>query len=145
MALPLQIHSHEFESFPLLTEKLFAVLPRKHSLASRRSVSLRELETDPFLLLRDGHCFRETTVAACNRALMNPQIVFESGQFSSILSMVSAGLGVSVVPEMAIEKRPGCRLLPLTDGHASRTIGAVTLKGRSHSHVNKAFLAHLRS
>jgi len=144
VALPLQVHGHEFESFPLLTEKLFAVLPIKHPLSHRRAVSLRELGADPFLLLRDGHCFRETTVAACNRARVNPQIVFESGQFSSILSMISAGLGVSVVPQMAVEKRAGCRFVPLDDDHASRTIGAVTLKGKSQSRVNKAFLAHLR-
>jgi LysR family hydrogen peroxide-inducible transcriptional activator len=144
VALPLQLHGHEFESFPLMTEKLFAVLPKKHPLSHRRSVSLSELESNPFLLLRDGHCFRETTVAACNRAHVNPHIVFESGQFSSILSMVSAGLGVSVVPQMAVEKRPGCRFVPLADDHASRTIGAVTRKGKSHSRVNQAFLSHLR-
>ncbi|HEY4978670.1 MAG TPA: LysR family transcriptional regulator substrate-binding protein [Candidatus Acidoferrum sp.] len=74
----------------------------------------------------------------------HPQIVFESGQFSSILSMVSAGLGISVVPQMAVEKRPTCQFVPLNDEHASRTIGAVTLKGKSQSRVNKAFLAHLR-
>lgn len=37
---------------------------------------------------------RETAVAACNRARLNPNIVFESGQFSSILSMVGVGLGI---------------------------------------------------
>jgi LysR family transcriptional regulator, hydrogen peroxide-inducible genes activator len=144
VALPLPVHGHEFESFPLMTEKLFAVLPNGHALSHRQSVSLRELQSDPFLLLRDGHCFRETTVAACNRARMNPRIVFESGQFSSILSMVSGGLGVSVVPKMAIEKRAGCRFLPLADEHAYRTIGAVTLKGKSQSRVNQAFLSYLR-
>jgi LysR family hydrogen peroxide-inducible transcriptional activator len=144
VALPLQVHGHEFESHPLVTEKLFAVLPKKHTLSKRHSVSLRELEADPFLLLRDGHCFRATTVAACNRARMNPQVVFESGQFSSILSMVSAGLGVSVVPQMAMEKRTGCCYLPLADEHAARTIGAVILKGKSQSRLCKAFLAHVR-
>jgi DNA-binding transcriptional LysR family regulator len=41
-----------------------------------------------------------------------------SGQFSSILGMVSAGLGVSLVPEMAVEKRRGCTLVPLFDERA---------------------------
>jgi LysR family hydrogen peroxide-inducible transcriptional activator len=56
---------------------------------------------------------------------VNPKIVFESGQFSSILSMVSAGLGVSIVLAMAVEKRAGCRQIPLADERAARTIGAV--------------------
>jgi LysR family transcriptional regulator, hydrogen peroxide-inducible genes activator len=143
VALPLDIRGHEFESFPLMAEKLFAVLPKKHELSRRRSISLGELQCEPFLLLRDGHCFRETTVAACKRARMHPQIVFESGQFSSILSMVSAGLGVSVVPEMAVERRPGCAFIPLADDRASRTIGVVMLKGASRTRVTGAFLAHL--
>jgi LysR family hydrogen peroxide-inducible transcriptional activator len=143
VALPLPARSQEFESSPLLTEKLFAVLPKRHELARRHEVSLGDLQGQPFLLLRDGHCFRETAVEACKRARLNPQIVFESGQFSSILSMVSAGLGVSIVPAMAVEKRPGCRYVSLSDTHAVRTIGAATLSGRSSSRANEAFLTHL--
>jgi LysR family hydrogen peroxide-inducible transcriptional activator len=143
VALPLDIRGHEFESFRLMSEKLFAVLPKQHQLSGRRTISLGELQCEPFLLLRDGHCFRETTVAACKRARMHPQIVFESGQFSSILSMVSAGLGVSVVPEMAVEKRSGCSFIPLSDDRASRTIGAVMLRGASRTRVTEAFFAHL--
>lgn len=143
VALPLHVRGHEFESFPLLVEKLYAVLPKRHALAGRRAVSLGELQGEPFLLLRDGHCFRETAIAACKRERLNPQIIFESGQFSSILSMVSAGLGVSIVPAMALEKRSGCRFVPLADERAARTIGVVTLKGRSLTRVIEAFLAAL--
>jgi len=143
VALPLDVRGHEFQSFPLMTEKLYAVLPSRHALAKRQSVSLGELQDDPFLLLRDGHCFRATAVSACKRARLNPQVVFESGQFSSILSMVCAGQGVSIVPAMAIEKRPGCRFIPVADERAMRTIGAVTLKGRSFTRVIEAFLTHL--
>jgi LysR family transcriptional regulator, hydrogen peroxide-inducible genes activator len=142
-ALPLPARSQDFQSFPLRVEKLFAVLPNQHSLAKRRAVSLGELQDDPFVLLRDGHCFRETAFAACKRARLNPRIIFESGQFSSILSMVSAGLGVSIVPAMAVEKRAGCRYVPLADERAARTIGAVTLNGRSPTRANEAFLVHL--
>jgi LysR family transcriptional regulator, hydrogen peroxide-inducible genes activator len=143
VALPLQGRSHEFESFPLMTEKLFAVLPKRHQLSNRRELSLGELHSEPFLLLRDGHCFRATAVEACKRARLNPQIVFESGQFSSIVSMVCAGLGVSVVPAMAVDKQPGCCFIPLTDLRAERTIGAVTLKGRSLTRASTEFISHL--
>jgi LysR family hydrogen peroxide-inducible transcriptional activator len=142
-ALPLQARSHEFQSYPLKIEKLFAVLPKQHTLAKRRTVSLGELQDDSFVLLRDGHCFRETAFAACKRARVNPKIVFESGQFSSILSMVSAGLGVSIVPAMAVEKRAGCRYIPVADERAVRTIGAVVLNGRSLTRANEAFLTHV--
>jgi LysR family transcriptional regulator, hydrogen peroxide-inducible genes activator len=143
--LALPIRGHEFDAFPLLTERLFAALPRKHALASRRALSLRDLRKEPFLLLRDGHCFRDTAVAACDRARLNPQVVFESGQFSSILSMVGTGMGVSIVPEMAIDKNPRCRYVRIADDEAIRTIGALVLRCRSLSRLHHAFLAHLRA
>jgi LysR family hydrogen peroxide-inducible transcriptional activator len=143
--LALPIRGHEFESFPLLTEPLFAALPRDHNLAKRRSLSLKDLRSQPFLLLRDGHCFRDTAVAACDRARLHPQIVFESGQFSSLLSMVGAGMGVSIVPEMAIDKKSQCRFVRIDDSAAERTIGTVVLRGRSLSRAHHAFLSHLRA
>jgi LysR family transcriptional regulator, hydrogen peroxide-inducible genes activator len=141
LALPLR--GHEFESAPLLTERLFAALPKKHKFNSRSSISLKDLRAEPFLLLRDGHCFRDTAVAACDRARLHPQIVFESGQFSSLLSMVGAGMGVSIVPEMAIEKKSQCRYVRIADEQAVRTIGAAVLRGRSLTRAHRAFLSLL--
>jgi LysR family hydrogen peroxide-inducible transcriptional activator len=143
--LALPVRGHEFETVPLLTERLFAALPPKHKLASRRSLALRDLHAEPFLLLRDGHCFRDTAVAACDRARVHPQIVFESGQFSSLLSMVGAGMGVSIVPEMAVNRGARCRYVRIGDAEAARTIGAVTLRGRSRSRSMQAFLEMLRA
>jgi LysR family hydrogen peroxide-inducible transcriptional activator len=143
--LALPIRGHEFETFPLLTERLFAAIPKDHRLARRNSLSLKDLRAEPFLLLRDGHCFRDTAVAACDRARVNPQIIFESGQFSSILSMVSTSMGVSIVPEMAIDKHQGCSYVRIADSEATRTIGAVVLRGRSLTRVHHAFLSRLRS
>src|SRR5207244_11851792 len=140
--LPLPLRGHEFESPPLVTERLFAPLPKKHKLNSRQSLSLKDLRAEPFLLLRDGHCFRDTAVAACDRARLHPQIVFESGQFSSLLSMVGAGMGVSIVPEMAIEKKSPCHYIRIADDQAVRTLGAVIIRGRSLTRAHNAFLAH---
>jgi len=141
--LALPVRGNEFESFPMLTEPLFAVVPKRHRLARRHTLSLKDLQTDPFLLLRDGHCFRDTAVAACARARLHPQIVFESGQFSSLLSMVASGIGVSIVPEMAIDKRPRCSYVRLSDEQAVRTIGVMRLRGRSFSRTQSALLAQL--
>ena len=51
MALPLR--GHDFETFPLRTERLFAILPKGHELARKRSLMMKELREEPFLLLRD--------------------------------------------------------------------------------------------
>jgi LysR family hydrogen peroxide-inducible transcriptional activator len=95
-------------------------------------------------LLRDGHCFRDNAVAACDRARVSPQVVFESGQFSSLLGLVGAGVGVSLVPAMAVDRQSKVRFVRISDPQAMRTIGALTLRGRSLSRAHHAFLSALR-
>lgn len=143
--LALPIRGHEFEAFPLLAERLFAALPKKHKLARRASLSLKDLRAEPFLLLCDGHCFRDNALAAFGRARLHPRIVFESGQFSSLLSMVGAGMGVSLVPQMAVEKKAGCRYVCVADEQATRTVAAVVLRGRSLTRAHNSFLTLLRA
>lgn len=143
MALPAR--GHDLECYPLRTERLFAILPKGHALSRKRSLKMKELRDEPFLLLRDDHCFRDTAIEVCKHARVLPQIVFESGQFSSILGMVAAGLGISIVPEMALEKRADCSSVLITDERASRTIGVAALKGHFLGRAPRAFLDHLRA
>jgi LysR family hydrogen peroxide-inducible transcriptional activator len=141
--LSLPLRHREFEIAPLLTERLYAVLPLDHPRAGAAHITLRELRHERFVMLRDSHCFREIALAACHRARLDPRISFESGQFSSLLGMVAAGVGVSLVPEMAIDRRAGCGYIPISDTKAVRTIAAARLKGRSFSRVQQSFLEHL--
>lgn len=143
MALPTR--GNDLDCFPLRSERLFAIFPKDHKLAKKPSVLLRELKNEPFLLLRDDHCFRETAMEVCKRARLLPRVVFESGQFSSIVAMVGAGQGISIVPEMALERRPDCSFVLIADERAERTIGIAVLKGHFLTGVQRAFLNHLQT
>lgn len=143
VALPAR--GQDLECYPLRTERLFAILPKGHHLAPRHSVKIKELRDEPFLLLRDDHCFRDTAIEVCKRARLSPRIVFETGQFSSILGMVAAGMGISILPEMALEPRLDCNPVLISDERASRTIGVATLRGHFLSRVPRAFLDYLRA
>jgi LysR family hydrogen peroxide-inducible transcriptional activator len=143
--LALPIRGHEFDSHPLFTERLFAALPKTHKLGRRPVLQLADLRRDSFLFLRDGHCFRDTAVAACDRARLDPRVVFESGHLSSLLAMVGAGMGVSLVPEMAVDKSRPCRFVRIADPQAERAIAAVVLRGRTLNRGSRALLSHLRA
>lgn len=142
LALPLR--HKEFELFPLRTEPLYAVLPKDHPRAGAKTLVLKELRGESFVMLRDGHCFRGLSIAACARARVTPRIAFESDQFSSLLGMVAAGVGVTLVPEMAIDRSAGCRYVRVSDARAMRTIVAAVLRGRSFNRVQQAFLGKIR-
>jgi LysR family transcriptional regulator, hydrogen peroxide-inducible genes activator len=141
--LSLPLRHRDFDVVPLLTERLYAALPPDHPRAAAASLSLRELRDDRFVLLRDSHCFRDIALDVCQRARLDPRIAFESGQFSSLLGMVAAGVGVTLVPQMAIDRSSGCRFVRIADAQAARTIAAARLRGRSFSRVQQAFLHHL--
>jgi LysR family hydrogen peroxide-inducible transcriptional activator len=95
-------------------------------------------------MLRDGHCFRDLSIDTCTRARITPHIAFESGQFSSLLGMVAAGVGVSLVPEMAIDRNVACRYVRLSDPQATRTIVTAVVRGRSFNRVQQAFMSGIR-
>ena len=143
LALPLR--HKDLELFPLRTEPLFAVLPKDHPRARVKSLTLKDLRGEPFVMLRDGHCFRDLSLAACTHARVTPRIAFESGQFSSLFGMVAAGVGISLVPEMAIDRNAGCRFVRLSDARATRTIVAAVLQGRCFNRVQQAFLSGMRN
>ncbi|MGC8550102.1 MAG: LysR family transcriptional regulator [Acidobacteriaceae bacterium] len=141
LALPLR--QKEFHLVPILTEPLYAVLPQDHPHAGARAVALRDLRAESFVMLRDGHCFRDLSISACSRARIAPRIAFESDQFSSVLGLVAAGIGVSIAPAMAIDPNAGCAYVPISDPRATRTIVAARLHGRSLNQVQQAFLAQI--
>lgn len=142
-ALP--VAGSELASLELFEERFYAVLPKKHPLASRDSISLAELNREPFLLLKEGHCFRDGLIAACRKMRMSPRVVFESGQFATILAMVSAGMGVSAVPAMAVQPQPGCKFIPISDRHSTRTVGIVTSLHHYQSRAQRLFMKQIRA
>lgn len=142
--LALPVPGVDLISEELIREPFFAVVPLRHRLASRRVLGLQEIKSEPFLLLKEGHCFRDSTIQACRRSRMQPNVVFESGQFSSILAMVSAGMGVSVVPAMAVEKHNGCKFIRIRDERSSRRVGLVQLKGHFPTRAHRTLVEHFR-
>jgi LysR family hydrogen peroxide-inducible transcriptional activator len=142
LALPLR--HKDIEYFPIRTEPLFAALPKDHPRATAESLPLKSLRGESFVMLRDGHCFRDLSLVTCTHARITPNIAFESDQFSSVLGMVAAGVGISLVPEMAIDRDAGCRYVRLSDTRATRTIVAAVLRGRSFNRVQRAFLSGIQ-
>jgi LysR family hydrogen peroxide-inducible transcriptional activator len=141
-ALP--VDGTELSTEELFEEKFYAVVPASHRRASRTSISLTELNREPFLLLKEGHCFRDSVIAACQKSRITPSVVFESGQFATILAMVSAGMGVSAVPAMAVQPQPGCRFIPISGKHSTRKVGIVTLRHHYQSRAQRLLMEQMR-
>jgi DNA-binding transcriptional LysR family regulator len=84
----------------LLKEKYVAVLPEAHPLAQRRSLTVKALEGEPFIMFarRKGPLAYDRTIACCERSGFRPNIVQDAPQWLTLVRLVAAGLGVSLAP-----------------------------------------------
>jgi DNA-binding transcriptional LysR family regulator len=84
----------------LFEERYVAVLPESHALARKRSLRVRDLEKEPFILFarRMGPLAFDRTVACCERNGFRPNIVQDAPQWPTLVRLVAAGLGVSLAP-----------------------------------------------
>ena len=84
----------------LLEERYVAVLPDAHRLARKRSLRVRDLQKEPFILFarRMGPLAFDRTIACCERNGFCPNIVQDAPQWPTLVRLVAAGLGVSLAP-----------------------------------------------
>ena len=94
----------------ILRESLILAIPENHPLATRTSVRVRELESEPFITFqRDRGCgLYDQVIAVCRRANFSPRIIQEADEMQVILGFVAAGLGVTLLSASVVQfQRPG--------------------------------------
>jgi LysR family transcriptional regulator, hydrogen peroxide-inducible genes activator len=92
------------------------------------SEMLREMK---LLLLEEGHCFRDQALSFCNKQSALPREVLDASSLSTLVQMVRAGMGVTLIPEMAmaVETRSASvSVARFKDPQPSRTIGMIWRK-----------------
>ncbi|TDD89328.1 LysR family transcriptional regulator [Actinomadura darangshiensis] len=107
-------------------EPVYAALPPGHPLAARADVAVGELADDPWLTQPPMSPCQELIQHACAAAGFAPDITATCGDYRSILALVGAGTGVSLIPELALTglATPPVALLP-TRPRISRRINAL--------------------
>jgi DNA-binding transcriptional LysR family regulator len=134
-----------FELDHLLDERLLVALPVGHRLARRRVVRLHELADESFIA--GSAAAEHTLLRATLRPDFRPRVDIVAAEWTGKLGCVAAGLGVALVPALAVRARPAdIALTPLHPDDASvRQVFATTIAGRSRPPAVTAFLAHLRA
>lgn len=144
MAMPIRDDRLHVEK--LFSEQLVMALPAKHRLAAKSEVKLADVVEEPFILLDDVHCFGDQVLSFCHRAGLEPRVVCRGEQIITLLAMVAADQGVSVVPEMAAhaDTSRSCVYRPLGKPSPTRTLCAVWHKQRYRPASLRAFVDVLR-
>lgn len=86
---------------------------------------LREMR---LLLLEEGHCFRDQALSFCNLHTTRPRELLDGSSLSTLVQMVGAGIGVTLIPEMAVPVETGSAAVSVArfnDPQPARTIGMI--------------------
>ncbi|MFP5479944.1 MAG: LysR substrate-binding domain-containing protein [Alphaproteobacteria bacterium] len=127
--LALPVSEPSLTEYPLFDEDFLLVRPAAQ--AAQPVPSLEELRNLPLLLLEEGHCFRDQAISYCKLPPAPAGEIMQGSSLSTLVQMVGAGLGVTLIPEMAaaVETRSAKVALDrLPDPRPSRTIGLVWRK-----------------
>jgi LysR family transcriptional regulator, hydrogen peroxide-inducible genes activator len=90
--------------------------------------TLREMR---LLLLEEGHCFRDQALSFCNMRSSRPREVLDASSLSTLVQMVGAGMGVTLIPEMAVAvetRSASVSVVRFKDPQPARTIGMIWRK-----------------
>lgn len=117
------------DTLPVVRDEFLAALPPGHPLGSCEQVPVAALAGERLLLLEEGHCLRDQALSACGLLGPgeSPQDAFAATTLHTLVQMVAGGLGVTLLPRIAIEAgvTAGTDLLlrPLAGAGAWRTLG----------------------
>ena len=136
----------------LITEHLFdepvlVALPHGHPLARKRTVPLGALSLEPFVLFSRpvGSGLYDQIISACHRAGFSPRVTQEASQVTSIVNLVAAGLGVSLVPaSMQKIHSEGIAYRPLASDAPVARMSLIYRRGEASTTVQKLRALALR-
>lgn len=108
---------------PLLNDRLVALVPERHRLARTRAVAIEDLAAESWIA-GCPRC-RGQLVEVCEGAGFTPRIDFATDDYPAVVGLVGAGLGVAVLPQLAVESvRPrGARMVTLEPAVRREIVG----------------------
>src|SRR4051812_27567834 len=110
--------------YSLGKESLLMLVPKNHRLARKKSIKWTDLASEKFLLLGEGHSLSTHVRQLLAANHLNPEIVLQGAQLVTIASMVAAGLGVTVIPQMMAATKfiQGCVAVPFSKPAPTREL-----------------------
>ena len=131
----------EFECTALFEDPYVALVPEDHPLADKNGISLRELtKISPSLLMLGSSQFQQQL----NEVLLKNKIGIERNydftHVSTMAAMVEAGLGVGILPKVAVPRQTSLKVINIVRPVMSRTIAIISMRGHSLSTASQRFV-----
>lgn len=123
----------EADAMTLMRDPFSVALRADDPLARARTLKAEQLDPDRLLLLQDGHCMREQALAACSLSSPDVAQAYRGTSLQTLVQMVDNGLGVTLVPQLALDAGilRGTKVVTrrLAGGEAWRDLGLAWRRG----------------
>ena len=134
------------QTMEIAPDTFWLAYPDGHQLGTAKSVTPADLEDETLLLLEEGHCLRGHALSACSLPGVERGKEFAATSLQTLVQMVAGGLGLSLVPELAVKagiaEGTGTAVRKFSQAVPSRTIGIAWRKG-SASEADARLIGHV--
>lgn len=128
LLLALPVKHPDLTNRPLFEDKFLLAMPKDRKLSGRVRATRELIEHERLLLLEEGHCLRDQALTYCNLKQVDTVNTFGASSLATIVEMVSASYGITLLPEMAVgveERGRDITLVRFVEPEPARTIGLV--------------------
>lgn len=138
---PVPTNDNDIEGHILFTESIAALIPVTHPLAGQSSLLLNDLRNDEFVLFPEGMILHRIVIDSCKLAGFTPNISSVGEDLDAIKGLVSAGMGVTLLPESTFyESTPRFTVkIPIAIPEVRRTVGIIVPTKRELAPSEKVF------
>jgi LysR family transcriptional regulator, hydrogen peroxide-inducible genes activator len=147
--LALPFPTGEVESDHICDDRLFVAFPKDEPRDPPDAIPPAMLDQNHLLLLEDGHCLKEHALAACNRPELRASATMIGTSLHTLVQMVDNGLGMTMLPEMAIDAgilhETNVLARPLKARNASRQIALIWRKNSPRTEEFRLLAQELRA
>lgn len=126
LLLALPVEHPDIETVRLFDDRFLLAMATSHRMSNRVKATPDLLEDDRLLLLEEGHCMRDQALAFCNLRRIENINTFGASSLSTLVQMVAHGLGMTLLPELAVpleSRRGDIHLMRFADPQPQRVIG----------------------
>lgn len=144
--VPLPVKDHRISVEPLLREPLLLVVGKRHPIATRTEISIKDLSAETFISLGDSSALAAQIRTFFGDHNFQPRIGFRCAQVATLKLIAAAGLGISLLPHMARlpDDRDTLTYLRLTESEPTRELVVIRHLQRYQSRGAEQFLSLLR-
>ena len=141
--LALPVNEDNVEEFELYDEPFLLTVSSNHSKATQTVADAEALEGENVLLLEDGHCLRDQALSICQTNGGVESSGYSAASLETLRGLVSAGLGVTLMPALAVpppmESPSNVRYIPFSDRTLSRKVGLCWRKSSTRGELLNEF------